>query len=466
MERTSVGLALRRCRFAVALVLAVPVTAASDASTAPPTGSATDASTRWPAWSISGEQRTRYERLDAQFRPALDSADDVLALRTSVRLSADWPGWHVHAELMDSRAELNDSGSVINGTIVNTLEPLQLTATRSWRDALGKGSTTSVRAGRMTFDLGTRRVIARNAYRNTINSFLGAEWHWQRGNGSAARVFHLVPMDVLPASRSAMLDNDQRLDRSARHTRLRGVYYHFRELIEGHRAELYWLGLDANEAAGRRDLRTVGIHFYRPEQQARWHYDIEAILQSGESAGAVAGEWRNGLAHAADFFHVDVGYSFAPRWAPVLTVRYDRASGDDDPDDLRNERFDTLYGARRFDFGPTGIYGPFARANIESLGIRGTVRLAPRWRAMTSYRAFELASARDAWTTTGLRDESGAGDALGRQLEASFNWSAIEERLELEAGAAYFTKGSFVDTTAPELTEAAKYFYLELRTLF
>ena len=35
-----------------------------------------------------------------------------------------------------------------------------------------------------------------------------------------------------------------------------------------------------------------------------------------------------------------------------------------------NNRFDTLYGARRFDFGPTSIYGPFIRSNLNSPALR------------------------------------------------------------------------------------------------
>ncbi len=417
-------------------------------------------------WSVSGEQRTRYERLDRQFRPALDPSDRVLALRTRVRVAARWPQWGFDAELMDSRALLNDSGSTVNGSIVNTLEPIQLMASRSWSMAR-EGSQSVLRVGRMTFDLGTRRLIARNAYRNTVNSFLGTEWSWQGTQERGARVFYLVPMRTLPTSRAALLDNDPELDRSAGDTRILGLHYHFPILSGEHRLELYWLDFDADASRDRREFVTVGVRFYRPSASGRWHYELEAIGQSGDSSATVDGEWRDGLDHSASLYHVDLGYSFALPWAPIVTVRYDRASGDDDPSDMRNERFDTLFGARRFDFGPTGIYGPFARANIEALGVRAALRPARRWRAMLEYRAFELASSRDAWTTAELRDQSGAaGDQLGRQLEVSINWSAIAGRLELETGAAYFRKGSFIDLTAPEVAQDSRYHYVSITTSF
>jgi hypothetical protein len=272
-------------------------------------------------------------------------------------------------------------------------------------------------------------------------------------------------MDILPARRAALLDDDQQLDRSASRTTLRGLYYGF-PAPAGSSAELYWLELDADELADQRNVTTVGGRIYRPETPLGWHYEIEAVLQSGDSTGSVDGEVRSQLDHDAEFFHGEIGYSLMSAWAPVLALQYDRASGDGNPRDLRNERFDTLYGARRFDFGPTGIYGPFARANLETLGVRAAFRPARRWRGMLAYRTFRLAAPGDAWTTTGLRDETGqSSDELGRQLETSFTWDPTE-RLSAETGAAYLAKGRFVKTVAGESSQPSTYFYTAISVSF
>lgn len=421
--------------------------------------------------SLSGQHRARFEHLDAQFRPLLDETDQALALRTTVLFEAKGARWQFVGELMDSRAELNDAGSTLNGAIVDAAEPLQVVASRTWRrqsdgDDGPYRSETALRFGRMTFDLGKRRLIARNGYRNTANSFLGVDWQWQDARGRTVRLFHLKPMQALPANRDALLDNHQQLDRTARGTALRGLYYGF-PAFGAARAELYWLDLDAEEASAPRDLTTVGTRLYRAAAPSRWHYELEAMRQSGRSTGTVGGERRSGLDHDAEFYHGELGYSLAAAWAPVVAVQYDLASGDEDPADTHSNRFDTLYGARRFDFGPTGIHGPFARANLESFGVQASFRPTPRWRAMLWYRAYRLAESRDAWTTTGLRDDTGSsGDDLGRQIEASFTWDVVDDRLQIETGAAHFAKGGFVEQTAAALSGPSTYFHAAVVVTF
>ena len=76
------------------------------------------------------------------------------------------------------------------------------------------------------------------------------------------------------------------------------------------------------------------------------------------------------LDHFAHFHHLSLGYSFDVPWSPRLSLHYDYASGDDDPSDGDNSRYDTLFGSRRFDYGPTSIYGAFARSNINTPGVR------------------------------------------------------------------------------------------------
>jgi hypothetical protein len=427
---------------------------------------------------ISGEQRTRIETLDGQFRPALDARDLTLSLRTNVSFSAAWPRVRAVAEIMDSRAELNDRGSFLSTSVVNSLEPIQ--AFFAWSSERGKSESPTVNpavsraeragsaltAGRMTIDLGSRRLVGRSRFRNTVNTFTGLDWTWRGLRGESVRAFIVSPTTRLPGSRAALLENAQRLDGSAHHTELSALFYERPVHALDDRLELYALRLDANEKDDARNLTTVGARLRRPASRGSWHYEIEAAAQSGSTkpGGAIGGVT---LAQSAHLVHADVGFAFAGAWSPDLTVLYDYATGDADPDDGRDGRFDTLYGARAFDYGPTGIYGPFARSNLDTPGVRVTLSPGKRWRSMAEYRVLRLAEARDSWVGVGLLDASGAsGRVLGRQIDARLSWDAIENRLGLETGFAYFSKGRFVDRTAPARSGPSTYLYAALTASF
>ncbi len=56
--------------------------------------------------------------------------------------------------------------------------------------------------------------------------------------------------------------------------------------------------------------------------------------------------------------------------------------------------FDTLFGARRFDFGPAGIFGPFARNNINAPGTRLLVIPHRILTTFVAYRAWWMADSK------------------------------------------------------------------------
>ncbi len=433
---------------------------------APPAAPAKNLVEKHLSLSVSGQQRTRYESLDGQFRPGYGRRDAALALRTDLKVAARGRRFGFVGEVEDARAELNDAESVLNTSIVNTLEPIQ--AYLEWTHRRPGGVRETVRAGRVTLDLGTRRLVARNRYRNTVNFFTGVDWARQAPGGRALRVFYLLPMVRLPSARAALLANDQRLDRPAKDTAFWGAFYTFRT-APAETLDVYGLELDARAPADRGRLTTLGVHLARPPRRGRWDYDFEGAVQRGTSTALVHGGTVAGLAHRAYFVHAETGYTFAFHGSPSLAVLFDEASGDKNPNDQLDERFDTLFGARVFDYGPSGIYGPFARANLETPGLRMTFDPAPRWQAMLGCRAYRLQSATDAWTTAGLRSPSGAaGRSLGRQAEVRLRWSAIPQRLNVETGIAHFTKGAFVARTAPTpaLTAPSRYFYAAVTTSF
>jgi hypothetical protein len=212
---------------------------------------------------------------------------------------------------------------------------------------------------------------------------------------------------------------------------------------------------------------SIGSRVYRTPAKGRWNYELEGIVQTGESGGVVAGAPRRDLDHRAHLLHFEVGYQFDSAWAPNLMLQYDDASGDHSPLDGDDERFNTLFGDRRFEFNPTGIYGPFNRSNLNSQALRLTVTPGKRWQGMAHYSSFRLAAERDAWVGFGTRDATGqAGDSLGRQLEGSVTWTAIPNRLTFEGGVAHLTFGRFAEQTGVAAGGDPTFFYAVATTRF
>jgi len=432
---------------------------------------ADEAAAAGPSFNFSGTQRTRYESLDPQFRKGYDESDLALALQTSLVFDVKLDVLQFYAEIMDSRAELNDDHSFTTN-VVNTLEPIQAYVAWRHKGMFVDGADSTLRVGRMTIDLGKRRMIARNGYRNAVNTFLGADWLWHDADGRSARLFYVLPMTIEPSDLDSELANDAGLDRTARGTRVIGAYYQFPPLAGKSVVETYLLDYDVDSPATNPTVAAhwaaLGARAYRAPTPGAWGYEIEAIWQQGRAGGTDAGVAERNLEQRAYFAHVEAGYGFRGAWQPTLLFQYDLASGDRDPNDDSIERFNGLLGARRFDFGPTSIYGVVFRSNLETPGLRLRLVPQPRLQTMFSYRVLKLASARDQWVGSGWSDPTGrSGRSIGNQLEASFTWAAIERRLSLETGFALLDYGRFGrEVQGAALRGDPRYFYFAATTTF
>ena len=401
--------------------------------------------------SVSVDFRARYEFLDEQFRITGPGDSQIVVLRTLVQTRLRLTDWlTVGAELQDSRAELTDS-ALLNTGIVNAAELLRAYGEVTLPDLFG-GRLES-RFGRITLNVGSRRLIARNRFRNTLNAFTGIDVEWSGDHGRKLRAFWLLPIQRLPFEPDAMRDNEVEFDDESLDVQFWGLFG-AADLPKIGSGELFVYGLHEDDRASRptrnRRLYTPGWRILRKPAPGRFDYQYEGAIQIGESRWTIFG--IRDLDHFAFFQHVEIGYSFDLPWSPRVALQYDYASGDKDPTDDDNERFTTLYGARRFDFGPTGIYGPFARANINTPGIRLQLKPHARVTSFLAYRAYWLASKKDAWTTTGVRDPTGkSGSFIGSQIELRVRFQPLPGNLMLEAGYAHLFAGVFIEK-APNAT--------------
>lgn len=427
-----------------------------------------------PSWlKVSGEQRARYESLDNQFRfrnananppvQGYGDSEDVLALRTSVLLEAK--GEHLGGafEVLDARQYGTDDSSPVDTTMVNTVDILQAYVDIPLGD-LGDGKH-RLRIGRETVDLGNRRLIARNAYRNTINSFNAIDWAWT-GKTEGVRAFWSMPTERRPNDFDSLQDNEWALDNQSLDLQFAGIHYDT-EVAERTRLEVYAFGLEERGNTTReRSLVNPGIRLVRGRKAGNAHFELELTGQLGKSKASTATTARR-LDHLAGFGVAAVGYTFETTWNPSITLSYSYATGDQDPNDDDNERYDTLFGARRFEYGPTGIWGAVARANLNSPEFRIVLQPSKSLELMAAARGVWLASERDAWTSSGLRDRSGgSGTDVGQQYECRLRWIVAPQNFEIEVGAVYLAEGSFQDRASGGQGHSSSYAYVQTTLFF
>jgi len=408
---------------------------------------------------ISGSFRARYESLDGQFRAGGSGGDQVLNLRTLVKVDVDLGNWGLVAEGMDSRQELGDEASSLGTGIVDALDLLQLKA--DWA-----GEDWALSLGRMTLDMGSRRLLARNKFRNTVSSFTGLDWSMTRGDGSVWRAFATVPVNRLPGDKASLLDNDIQLDEELWDTLFAGIYWGKQQLIGEGNAEVFLLWLNEEDSEGYtskdRELLTLDGRWYKKASKGQFDYEVELALQTGEARSSKSAANTRDLDVLAWFIHGELGYSFDSEWKPRLVAQFDYASGDNDPGDGNWEQFDSLYGARRFDFGPTGIYGPFARGNLVTPGLRMVLTPGKGRQLMLAARAYWLAEDSDSWIKAKVKDALGnSGNYLGEQVELRYRHK-LSDSIKLECGAAWYHASGFaVDAPNASGTKDSVYWYVQ-----
>lgn len=398
-----------------------------------------------PALQFGGSYQLRYESLQNPYRVGESGSDQVIAAR--LLLSAKANGEHLfgEVEIEDSRTWLDDAGTPLGTDDVNVLEPLQFYA--GWKQTLSDNSKLAVKVGRMTADIGSRRFVSRNRFRNTINAFSGVHGDWSIQDWRLQAIY-MLPVEKRPSTLNELDHHKRAFDKANSDLHFWGFHSAYSGFDSVDVVEAYLFGLQEDDRPGlntrNRDLKTAGMRVRKSPKVLAWDYEVEAAYQTGESRGSTSELDVTDLGHRAAFIHVHLGYKFDDKWASRLVLQADYASGDESPVDGDNNRYDTLFGARRFEYGPTGIYGAFTRNNILSPELRWEFKANSTYSGNLGYRAVWLAEARDGMATGNVRDVTGATDKfVGQQLEARLR-IAVSANLQAELGAALLHKGEFL----------------------
>ena len=397
-----------------------------------------------PEWlSITGSFRLRYEHMENTFRIVGPAQDELLVSRLLVHAKVTGDKFYGGFELQDSRGWLHDDLTPVGTDDVNALEPLQT--------YIGyKSGNLDIQAGRMTMDVGGRRLISRNRMRNTINAFTGVRARWSNPDGIDLDAFLTMPVARLPNNleRDRMLDNEFELDQEHSERVLWGLLVSDLNVSDSFDSEAYLIGISEKDRPGfptrNRDFVTVGARAHHSGDT--WAYEVEAAIQHGKNRATALPTDTTDLDHRAWFTHMEVSRKLQGGWDPRVILRFDYASGDDDPNDAEFNRFDTLYGDRRWEFGPTGIYGALTRSNILSPGVALRSKPSPATDFRIDYRPAWLASKRDVMPTAALRDPDGlSGSFIGHQVDLRWRWWSDSRKVTVDFTAAYLWKGEFLE---------------------
>ncbi|QDV09214.1 hypothetical protein Poly30_47710 [Planctomycetes bacterium Poly30] len=402
-----------------------------------------------PDWfEISGSVDVRYESLDRRFKSGESGENHGTFTRALVAMTLRDTYLEATAEVIDARALGVPDDARLTTNEVDTLDLLQGYVAARFTDAFEPGDKLRVQLGRHTMDVGSRRLVARNIFRNTINAFTGLNAQWESANGVEARAFYTYPVQRLPGNGDpdALRDGDTRFNAEPPSIRFWGLVGDAPQGPLGSTVQGYLLGLNERDsldfATANRQLVTVGGRLNKDPEPETVHWELESALQFGKSRKSASS--TESLDHEAFLHHLTVGYMLPGETKLRVEGVFDWASGDSDPNDGKNERFDSLYGIPRQDFGPTGIFREIARANLISPGVRVWLEPADRWSLMALYREEYLASDRDAWTTTDIQDPTGnSGDHIGALSEIRFRYELAPKSSLLEFGVAYHSAGSF-----------------------
>jgi hypothetical protein len=394
------------------------------------------------------DHRTRVEYRENDFRRTpQEGHDEPVLLRTRVFLGLKeiWDPFRFVVEFQDSRRY--NSQYVRDDRDVNEFELIQGFGELYFKDALGADDLGNarplrLRAGRMAFESLDRRLIARNEFRNTTNNFEGFRVTLgQKKNDWELDLLALQPVERLK------YDFDQPVEQQWFYGAL-GSWRRWSDIIT---LQPYYLGLkqDGNSSKTGQNIHSTGLRGYGVVGGTGLDYDLNVVYQFGRSNGRQQ--------HDAWASAVELGYTFEDAaWKPRLSAFYGYGTGDRNPTDNKNQRFNALFGFNQ----PWSRNDYFSWDNLHAPKVRLEFTPYKDVRVDTGYNAYWLASDRDAWQRASLQDPTGrSGDFLGHEFDIRVRYK-LNSRVETELSYAHFEAGEFPSNLGK--SKDSNYLYLQV----
>lgn len=455
---------------------------------------------------IGFEYRARYEHRDNDFRRAQENIDDPLLLRSRAYLGLKniLDPFRFAVEVQDSRrnhsdyTRSNDTRDVDKADVLQAYLELYYKDSLFGKDDLGNSRPFWVRGGRLAWESLDRRLIARNEWRNTTNTFQGV-----RANiGEKKNDWQLEAFAVQPVQR--FTDKLDEVDHSQNFYGVIGDWRRWSEYVtiqpyyfllkqNGDKVEydtngnLYsdrsvYTAAQQNQAAIDREIHTGGVRLFGVVPGTQWDYDANYAKQWGHQQRFISNAigYRN-VDHDAFAYNAEVGYSFKHPWKPRVSASYGVASGDKTTasgnDFSDNGRFDRLFGFARPWSNNDYIQMENIRASKVRLEFDPQVPYLNNVKVDTGFSWYRLDDPTDRWNAgANLRDRTGkSGSDLGKEFDLRVRFP-LSQYASLNLGYAHFWAGDFVKnavsanatniaTFDQNRSNSSDFFYTELTLL-
>ena len=397
-----------------------------------------------PRWlSLSFEQQSRMQHLDGQFRAGINGSDQGFEWRNVLKAEVVNEKFSITTEFADMRTYLANDDTPLDSLINNPLDILQANLTIPFSGIFKESDRGFFRVGRFTMDQGSRRFVARNRFRNTINSFAGLQARIENDR-SSLELFYTRPTKRRVSG--DWIDNDPLVDKQSKDL-FWGGFLTTKLTRQEDSLQLYLLGADEKRdkpANQRFEVLTAGARLFRNPASEAWHYDLESVYQFGDAPALDAVSRQ--IDHEAKYLHFSFGYSLDAVWQPRVSFLYHYGSGDKDPLDNESNELDHMFGVPRPDFGPTGLFRAFQRVNTSSPGVMLNFQPKVNIDAYIRWQRPSLAESAQGWRTTRYQHPGNLGeDHLGDQLETRVRWHVMSNRLTIDSGYVWIDAGPYMD---------------------
>ncbi len=393
------------------------------------------------------EARLRYEYRDNDFRRNKDVLDQPYYFRTRLfaAVKNKFDPLRATIELQDSRRY--NSQFANTNLEVNATEVIQGYGELYFKDALGTDDLgndrpLSVKAGRLAFEMTDKRLVARNEFRNTTNTFQGLRVTLgQKYSDWQADMFAFNPV-------VRFMDREDKADQAqwfygavgdwrkwSKVITLQPYYY----LLQQNGSKVLYAsdGTIAPASAHKnREINTAGLRGYGAVGKTGLDYDFNYAQQWGTDGG---------LNHDAYTYSLEAGYTSEHPWKPRFSGNTTYVSGDKNPNDKTSQHFERLFGFNR----PLSNNDYALLTNIQVFKLRTELYPTDKLKMDFGYTWIKLASATDSWVPgANLRDPTGkSGNDVGQEFDIRMRYP-IRKNMALTVGYAYFMAGDFTKKTS------------------